>query len=130
MEQDRNFGGKEQPHVYWKGPYCQGKTPNAGRQAAGRYLRRSQKALDFVAKINVQGKLTAAICHAGWVLISAKILKGKKATSYYAIRDDMENAGVVFVDESAVVDGNLITSRSPADLPDFLKAILHFLGEN
>lgn len=93
------------------------------------YLRRNQKALDFVAKMNSQGKLVGAICHAGWVLISAKVAKGRKATSFFAIKDDMINAGVKFEDSSVVIDGNLITSRMPSDLPDFMKAVLNFLGK-
>ncbi len=91
------------------------------------YLRRNQKILDFVARINEQGKLVGAICHAGWVLISAKIVKNRRATSYFAIKDDMINAGVKFEDKPVVIDGNLITSRTPNDLPDFMKAILDFL---
>ncbi|MFW9898016.1 MAG: type 1 glutamine amidotransferase domain-containing protein [Candidatus Thorarchaeota archaeon] len=91
------------------------------------YLRRNKRILDFVAKINAQGKLVGAICHAGWVLISAKIVKGRKATSYFAIKDDMINAGVDFEDNSVVIDNNLITSRMPSDLPDFMKAVLEFL---
>lgn len=91
------------------------------------YLRRSQKILDFVAKINEKKKLVGAICHAGWVLISAKIIKNRKATSYFAIKDDMINAGAKFEDSSVVIDGNLITSRMPNDLPDFMKAVLGFL---
>ena len=91
------------------------------------YLRRNQKILDFIAKINSQGKLVGAICHAGWVLISAKIVKGRKATSYFAIKDDMINAGVIFKDRSVVIDKNLITSRKPDDLPDFMRAVLDFL---
>jgi len=93
------------------------------------YLRRSQKILDFVHTINEQGKLVGAICHAGWVLISAKVVKDRKATSYFAIKDDMINAGVKFEDVPVVIDGNLITSRMPSDLPDFLKAILDFLKD-
>lgn len=91
------------------------------------YLRRDENVLEFVSQINEQGKLVAAICHAGWVLISAKILKGRKATSYFAIKDDMVNAGVRFEDASVVIDNNLITSRIPSDLPDFMKAVLNFL---
>ncbi|MHA1291664.1 MAG: type 1 glutamine amidotransferase domain-containing protein [Promethearchaeota archaeon] len=91
------------------------------------YLRRSQKVLNFVAKINEQNKLVAAICHAGWVLISAKIVKGKKATCYFPIKDDMINAGVIYEDSPVIVDGNLITSRAPQDLPEFMKAILNYL---
>ena len=91
------------------------------------YLRRNKRILDFVANIDDQGKLVAAICHAGWVLISAKVIKGRKATSYFAIKDDMINAGANFEDKSVVVDGNLITSRTPDDLPDFMKTVLDFL---
>ena len=91
------------------------------------YLRREKDVLDFVAKINDQNKLVGAICHAGWVLISAKIIKDRKATSYFAIKDDMVNAGAKFEDKSVVVDDNLITSRKPDDLPDFMKEVLKFL---
>lgn len=91
-------------------------------------LRRHQNILDFVAKINEKHKLIAAICHAGWVLISAKILNDRKATSFFAIKDDMINAGVEFKDQSVVIDDNLITSRNPDDLPDFMKAILDYLS--
>ena len=93
------------------------------------YLRRNKKILEFVSRINEQGKLVGAICHAGWVLISAKIVKNRKATSYFAIKDDMINAGVIFEDSSVVIDDNLITSRTPNDLPDFMKAVLDFLIE-
>lgn len=93
------------------------------------YLRRDQKVLDFVAKINEQNKLVGAICHAGWVLISAKVVKNRWATSYFAIKDDMINAGAKFEDASVVIDGNLITSRKPDDLPDFMKAVLEFLKQ-
>ena len=92
------------------------------------YLRRSKKALKFVSDFDVENKLIAAICHAGWVLISAKVLKGRKATSYFSIKDDMVNAGVQFMDEEVVIDENLITSRKPDDLPAFMKAILKFLS--
>lgn len=91
------------------------------------YLRREKDVLDFVANINAQGKLVGAICHAGWVLISAHIVKDRKATSYFAIKDDMINAGALFEDKPVVVDGNLITSRKPDDLPDFMKEVLIFL---
>ena len=91
------------------------------------YLRRNQAILKFIHEINEQKKLVGAICHAGWVLISSKVIKGRKATSYYAIKDDMINAGAEFHDKSVVSDGNLITSRMPDDLPDFMKAVLKFL---
>ena len=93
------------------------------------YLRRDKKVLDFVSKMNDQGKLVAAICHAGWVLISAKVIKGRKATSYFAIKDDLINAGAEFQDSSVVIDGNLITSRMPNDLPDFMKKVLDFISK-
>ena len=71
-----------------------------------------------------QGKVVAAICHAGWMLASAGILKGKKATSYVAIKDDMINAGALWEDSELVRDGNLITSRKPEDLPAFCRTIV------
>src|SRR5437762_4901373 len=73
-------------------------------------LRRSEKVLRLTREIYQAGKPVAFICHAGWVPISAKILKGKRATSVRAIKDDMENAGVVWEDSAVVVDGNLISS--------------------
>ncbi|MFX0000021.1 MAG: type 1 glutamine amidotransferase domain-containing protein [Candidatus Hodarchaeota archaeon] len=91
------------------------------------YLRREKEVLEFVSKINEKGKLIGAICHAGWVLISAKIIRGRKATSYFAIKDDMINAGTIFEDSPVVIDNNLITSRMPSDLPDFMRAVLNFL---
>ena len=92
------------------------------------YLRREKDILNFVANINQNGKLVGAICHAGWVLISAKIINNRKATSYFAIKDDMVNAGAIFEDSPVVVDKNLITSRMPSDLPNFMKAVLGFLN--
>jgi protease I len=87
-------------------------------------LRRSETVLDLVRAFDTAGKPIAFICHAGWVPISAKILKGRRATSVGAIRDDMENAGVHWVDEAAVVDGNLISARTPADLGPWMKALI------
>ena len=87
-------------------------------------LRRYEKVLTITREIYQAGKPVAFICHAGWVPISAKILKGKRATSVRAIKDDMENAGVIWEDAAVVVDGNLISSRTPADLPDFCKALI------
>jgi len=91
-------------------------------------LRRSQAVLDLVRAFDEAGKPIAFICHAGWVPISAKILKGRRATSVGAIRDDMVNAGVDWVDEAAVVDGNLISARTPADLGPWMKALLKALS--
>ncbi len=87
-------------------------------------LRRDKEIVKLVRDVNDKGGVVATICHGGWVLISAGILKGKKATSFFAIRDDMVNAGVNWVDEEVVIDGNLVTSRKPDDLPAFLKAII------
>ena len=70
------------------------------------------------------GKLVAAICHAGWMLASAEILEGKTVTSFFAIKDDLVHAGANWVDEEVVVDGNLVTSRMPDDLPAFMRAVI------
>jgi protease I len=90
-------------------------------------LRRSESVLDLVRAFNEAGKPIAFICHAGWVPISARILKGRRATSVGAIRDDMVNAGVDWVDQATVVDGNLISARTPADLGPWMKALLEAL---
>ena len=87
-------------------------------------LRRSKQVLSLVDAFNVAGKPIAFICHAGWVPISAGIVKGRRATSVDAIRDDMVNAGADWVDEACVVDGNLISARTPADLGPWMKALL------
>ncbi len=91
-------------------------------------LRRDEAVTDFVAEVDRQSKMVAMICHAGWVPISAGILEGRTATSYEAIEDDMVNAGVNYKDSSVVVDDNLVSSRHPGDLPDFLKAIIDKLA--
>ena len=90
-------------------------------------LRRSQVVLDLVRAFDDAQKPIAFICHAGWVPISAKIIKGRRATSVAAIRDDMVNAGADWVDEAAVVDGHLISARTPADLGPWMKALLRAL---
>ena len=87
-------------------------------------MRRYENVLQLTRAIYQAGKPVAFICHAGWVPISARILKGKRATSVRAIKDDMENAGVSWEDAPVVVDGNLISSRTPADLPQFCKALI------
>ena len=91
-------------------------------------LRRSKAVLSVVEAFNVSGKPIAFICHAGWVPISAGIIKGRRATSVDAIRDDMVNAGADWVDEACVVDGNLISARTPADLGPWMKALLAALN--
>lgn len=87
-------------------------------------LRRYTQVNNFVREMDKKGKVVAAICHAGWVLISAGILKGKKVTGFFAIKDDLVNAGAEFTDKEVVVDGNLITSRNPYDLPAFCTEII------
>ncbi len=87
-------------------------------------LRRSPRVLELTREIFEAGKPVAFICHAGWVPISAGIVRGKRGTSVGAIRDDLVNAGLVWEDSAVVADGNLISSRTPADLPDFCKAII------
>jgi protease I len=90
-------------------------------------LRRDEHVLDLVRTFDRDAKTIAFICHAGWVPISAGILKGRRATSVGAIRDDMINAGVDWVDEATVVDGNLVTARTPADLGPWMRALLDLL---
>jgi len=90
-------------------------------------LRRDTKVLSLTREFFEQGKLVAFICHGGWIPISAKILKGRKATGSRGIKDDLENAGAIWVDEPVVVDGNLVSSRTPVDLPHFAKAMVQFL---
>ena len=91
-------------------------------------LRRSQAVLGLVRDFDASGKPIAFICHAGWVPISARIVKGRRATSVAAIKDDMVNAGVDWADEATVVDGNLISARTPADLGPWMKALLQALS--
>ncbi|NPV44400.1 MAG: type 1 glutamine amidotransferase [Firmicutes bacterium] len=88
------------------------------------YMRRCPKTIEFVREMDRKGKLVAAICHGPWIMASACKLKGKKVTSFYAIKDDLINAGAQYVDEEVVVDGNLITSRTPADLIAFVREII------
>ncbi|MHB1391486.1 MAG: type 1 glutamine amidotransferase domain-containing protein [Clostridia bacterium] len=90
-------------------------------------LRRYPEVLELVRKMNERGKPIGQICHAGWVLISANILRGKRVTSTPGIKDDMTNAGGIWVDEPAVVDGNIVSSRKPQDLPDYMKAYVELL---
>jgi protease I len=92
-------------------------------------LRRHKKIIDFTREIFEQNKTVAAICHAGSLLVSANVLKGKTATCFMAIKDDMINAGINFVDEAVVIDGNLVTSRTPQDLPAFCKGIITTLSK-
>lgn len=92
------------------------------------HMRRRPEMVEFVKEMNAQNKIIAAICHAPWLLVSAGIIKGKKATSFFSIKDDIVNAGANWVDEEVVKDGNIITSRKPDDLPAFCKAIINSLS--
>ena len=91
------------------------------------HIRRHAAANKLVHDMNAQGKLVAAICHGAWVLCSANMLKGRKATCFFAIKDDLVNAGARYEDAEVVVDGNLVTSRKPEDLPAFCRAAMEVL---
>jgi protease I len=91
-------------------------------------IRRDPRVLTLVREMNAAGKLIGFICHAGWVLISAGILRGRRATSTVGIRDDMVNAGALWTEEALVVDGNLVSARTPADLPVFAKGMVDWLA--
>lgn len=91
-------------------------------------MRRYESVLRLVREAFQKGKVVAAICHAGWVPISAGILKGRRVTSFFAIKDDMVNAGAEWVDAEVVRDGHLITSRKPDDLPAFCRTIIEALS--
>ena len=91
-------------------------------------MRLHPEMIALVRETHEAGKLVAAICHGGWILASAGALKnGRKVTGYLPIKDDVENAGGVWVDEPVVIDGNVITSRTPADLPAFGAALVSYL---
>jgi protease I len=92
-------------------------------------LRRHAGTLALTQECHQRGKLLAAICHGPWILISAGVVRGKRATSFAAVRDDLINAGAEFVDVPAVRDGNIITGRVPNDLPEFCQEIIQALSE-
>jgi protease I len=93
------------------------------------YMRRCEALLRLVSDMAEQGKVVAAICHGPWVLCSTQALKGRRATCFHSIKDDVSNAGATYVDAEVVRDGNLITSRKPDDLPAFLTAIFQAVKE-
>jgi protease I len=92
-------------------------------------LRRDPKVIALTREFFEAGKLVAFICHGGWIPISAGILRRKRATGSIGIKDDLENAGALWFDEPVVVDGNLVSSRTPRDLPLFAKAMIQFLEQ-
>ncbi|MGE4298163.1 MAG: type 1 glutamine amidotransferase domain-containing protein [Desulfovibrionaceae bacterium] len=91
-------------------------------------IRRDKDALAFTRAMHEMNKPVAFICHAGWVPVSAGIVQGRTVTSFFAIKDDLVNAGAEWVDEAVVVDGNLITSRTPDDLPAFCRELVKMVG--
>jgi protease I len=91
-------------------------------------LRRDARVLQLTREFFEAGKLVAFICHGGWIPISARLLRGRRATGSLGIKDDLENAGAIWVDEPVVVDGNLISSRTPRDLAPFAAALVKFLA--
>lgn len=87
-------------------------------------VRQIPEVLAFIQAMHKEGKLVAAFCHGPWVLISAGLLKGKKATGYIGIKDDIINAGAEYIDEPVVTDGTIVTSRHPRDIGIFMKALI------
>jgi protease I len=93
------------------------------------YMRRCEPMLRLAGGMAEQGKVVAAICHGPWVLCSTQALKGRRATSFFSIKDDVCNAGATWVDAEVVRDGGLVTSRKPDDLPAFMTAVLAAVAE-
>ena len=87
-------------------------------------LRMNERAVRLVREFAQAGKPVAAICHGPWLLVEADVLRGRRATAWPSIRTDLRNAGATVVDEAAVVDGNIITSRTPDDVPSFTEALI------
>lgn len=92
------------------------------------YMRRKPEMIDFIREVGTAGKPVGAICHGAWALASAGLCKGRKVTSYFSIKDDIVGAGGEYVDAEVVVDGNVITSRIPDDLPAFMPPIIEALA--
>jgi protease I len=91
-------------------------------------MRRNHAMVDLVRETHAQGRLVAAICHGGWMLASADVVRGRRCTGFFSIADDLRNAGARFEDAEVVRDGNLVTSRTPEDLPAFCRTMLEVLG--
>src|SRR5581483_4413635 len=87
-------------------------------------MRRSKEMVRLIHDMDAAGKIVSTICHAGWMLVSARVGKGKKATGFHSIQDDMTAAGIEYVDERVVVDGNLVTAQEPRDLPEYSRALI------
>jgi protease I len=91
-------------------------------------MRRHKAMVDLVRELDAAGKLVAAICHGGWMLASADVVRGKRCTGFFSIADDLRNAGAVFEDAEVVRDGHLVSSRTPDDVPAFCRTVLAVLG--
>jgi protease I len=92
------------------------------------HIRRHPKAIEFVRQIDRAGKLVASICHGPWVLCSSGTLKGRRATCFFAIKDDVVNAGALYEDAEVVIDDHVVTSRKPEDLPAFCRAVIEVMS--
>jgi protease I len=94
------------------------------------HMRRHRSMIDLVRGIHDAGGVVAAICHAGWMLASAGVVRGRRLTSFFAIKDDLVHAGARWEDSEVVTDGNLVTSRKPDDLPAFMRSVLALLEQS
>ncbi|WP_457641270.1 type 1 glutamine amidotransferase domain-containing protein [Persephonella sp.] len=92
-------------------------------------FRRDKETIEFIKNMYKHGKIVAAICHGPWALISAKIVKGKRITGFFSIRDDIENAGAIYTGKPVEVDGNLITATDPKAMPEMMKILTAMLRE-
>ena len=92
-------------------------------------LRTTKAAIDLIRAFAEAGKPVAAICHGPWLLVEADLLRGRTATSWPSIRTDMKNAGATVVDQPAVTDGNIVTSRNPDDVPAFTEAVIALIEQ-
>jgi protease I len=92
-------------------------------------MRRHETMVRLVREAAQKGKIVAAICHGGWMLAEADVVRGRTVTSFFAIKTDLINAGANWVDKEVVRDGNIITSRVPSDLPAFMRTIIEALAE-
>ncbi len=92
-------------------------------------LRENESAKDFLRHMNEQNKPIAVICHGSWILASADLVRGRKITSYHTLKDDLKNAGAIWVDEAAVEDDNFLSSRNPGDLPEFNRHLVEKLAQ-
>jgi len=93
------------------------------------HLRTNKAAVELVRTFAEQGKPVAAICHGPWLLVEADVLRGRTATSWPSIRTDLRNAGAAVIDEAAVTDGNIVTSRKPDDVPAFTEALIRLIEQ-